>query len=141
MYAPIIAKTVRSISKIWNSNGIDIQNASMEYKLGVTPILLLLQKTSSSCLWTSVAITNVSFVAKWRCGFLFGIHTLCSYTNLNLPLGINNIYSFFYIWSSCNLHIQTSKRSALLHRHNLHKAGKKFTIGYSRYLMHRYNFM
>ena len=70
MYAPIIAKTVRSISKIWNSNSIDIQNASMEYKLGVTPILLLLQKTSSSCLWTSVAITNVSFVAKWRCCFL-----------------------------------------------------------------------
>ena len=70
MYTLIIEKTVHSISKIWTLNGIDIQNASREYKLVVTPILLLLQKTSSSCLWISVVITNVSVVAKWRCGFL-----------------------------------------------------------------------
>ena len=41
------------------SNSCDIQNASIEYNLGLTPILIWLQETSSCYLWVSVDTTNV----------------------------------------------------------------------------------
>ena len=51
-------------SKDGLSNSCDIQNALRKYNLGVTLILILLQETSSCCLWVGVVLTNVSIVTK-----------------------------------------------------------------------------
>ena len=98
MYTAIFVKNVRSIPKIWTSNSSD---PSREYNLGVTPIVILLQETPSCCLWVGVVIASVSVVAKWHNWFSYFI---CSCTNLILPLGFNDIYSLFHIWSWCNFY-------------------------------------
>ena len=52
-----------SLPKFGLSSSCDIQNASREYNLGVTAIVILLQDTAY-CLWVGVVKTNVSVVAN-----------------------------------------------------------------------------
>ena len=97
----IFEKNVCSFSKIWTFEQLCIQHASRNYNLGLTPILILLQEASPCYLWMSLIITNVFVAVKWHNWLLY---FMCRYTNLNLPLGFNNIYSLFNICSSCNFY-------------------------------------
>ena len=89
-----------SLPKFGLSSSCDIQNASREYNLGVTAIVILLQDTAY-CLWVGVVKTNVSVVANWHNWLSY---FMCSYNNLNLPLGFNDINSLFHICSSGNFY-------------------------------------